>query len=103
MPFGKKNYMVMLGGIGVILLGFFIMSIDPEPFGFGFLGLTLGPLTVMAGFGIQFWAIFLKDNSVQAEAQVEEAAAKVAPAPQTSKPQATAKPGQRKKKGKRRA
>lgn len=63
MPFGRKNYTVMLAGIAVILLGFFLMSIDSEPFGFGFLGLTLGPLTVMAGFGIQFWAIFLKDDS----------------------------------------
>lgn len=62
MAFGKKNYMIMLAGIGVLLLGFFIMSIDTEPFGFGFLGLTLGPLLVMTGFGIQFWAIFQKDD-----------------------------------------
>ena len=64
MPFGRKNYTIMLAGIGVILLGFFLMSIDSEPFGFGFLGLTLGPLTIMTGFGIQFWAIFAKDKEV---------------------------------------
>ncbi len=47
----------MLTGLGVLILGFVIMSLDPEPFGFGFLGLTLGPLVVMAGFIIQLFAI----------------------------------------------
>ncbi|MEM6360203.1 MAG: DUF3098 domain-containing protein [Bacteroidota bacterium] len=57
LPFGRKNYILMLSGLGVLVLGFIIMSIDPEPFGFGFLGLTLGPLVVMAGFVIQLFAI----------------------------------------------
>ena len=57
LPFGRRNYMLMLAGIGVILLGFFIMSLDKEEFGFGFLGLTLGPLVVMSGFVLEFFAI----------------------------------------------
>ncbi|MEM9858944.1 MAG: DUF3098 domain-containing protein [Bacteroidota bacterium] len=57
LPFGRKNYVLMLTGLGVLILGFVIMSLDPEPFGFGFLGLTLGPLVVMAGFIIQLFAI----------------------------------------------
>lgn len=57
MPFGKKNYRIMLIGLAVLVLGFVIMSIDPEPFGFGFLGLTLGPLVVMSGFLIEIAAI----------------------------------------------
>ncbi len=50
----------MVAGIVVILLGFFIMSLDKEEFGFGFLGLTLGPLTVISGFAIEFFAILTK-------------------------------------------
>ena len=57
LPFGRKNYILMLSGLAVLILGFVIMSIDPEPFGFGFLGLTLGPLVVMAGFVMQLFAI----------------------------------------------
>lgn len=57
MPFGKRNYMMMLGGLGVLFLGFVIMSMDSETFGFGFLGLTLGPVTVFVGFMLQFIAL----------------------------------------------
>ncbi|MEM6525106.1 MAG: DUF3098 domain-containing protein [Bacteroidota bacterium] len=57
LPFGRKNYILMLTGLSVLVLGFIIMSVDPEPFGFGFLGLTLGPIIVMSGFIIQLFAI----------------------------------------------
>ena len=57
MPFGRKNYLLMLIGIGCLVAGFIIMSMDGEEFGFGFLGLTLGPLVVMAGFVIEIFAI----------------------------------------------
>ncbi|WP_461052825.1 DUF3098 domain-containing protein [Spirosoma arcticum] len=60
LPFGRRNYTLMLIGIGVILLGFFIMSLDKEEFGFGFLGLTLGPLVVMSGFVLEFFAILAR-------------------------------------------
>ncbi len=50
LPFSKKNYQLMIAGILTLVLGFIIMSIDSEPFGFGFLGITLGPIVVMAGF-----------------------------------------------------
>lgn len=60
LPFGKQNYRLMIAGIAVILLGFFIMSLDKEEFGFGFLGLTLGPLTVISGFAVEFFAILIK-------------------------------------------
>jgi len=58
--FSKKNYIIMIIGIVVLALGFLIMSSDSEPYGFGFLGLTLGPIVVMLGFLIQFIAIFYK-------------------------------------------
>lgn len=53
----------MLLGIAILAIGFFIMTLDTEPYGFGFLGLTLGPITVMFGFVIQFFAILYKDKS----------------------------------------
>ena len=52
----------MIIGIEVLAIGFFIMSSDSEPYGFGFLGLTLGPIVVMLGFLIQFVAIFYKQK-----------------------------------------
>ena len=60
MPFNSKNYKLMLIGILIIVSGFIIMSIDGEEYGYGFLGLTLGPLVVLSGFIFQFFAIFHK-------------------------------------------
>ncbi|MND09808.1 hypothetical protein D3C83_334260 [compost metagenome] len=47
----------MIIGIIALILGFTIMSFDQEPHGFGFLGLTLGPVIVMGGFIIEIYAI----------------------------------------------
>lgn len=60
MPFNSKNYKLMIIGIVVIVTGFVIMSVDGEEYGYGFLGLTLGPLVVLFGFVFQFFAIFHK-------------------------------------------
>ena len=59
----RINYIIMLAGIGMMLLGFVIMSMDKEPFGFGFLGLTLGPIILFLGFMVQFVAILYKPKS----------------------------------------
>ncbi len=55
----------MLTGIVVVFIGFFIMTLDQEPYGFGFLGITLGPIIVLAGFAIEFFAILYspKENN----------------------------------------
>ena len=60
--FKKINYLIMILGISAILLGFVIMSLDQETYGFGFLGLTLGPIIVFFGFMIQFVAILYKSK-----------------------------------------
>lgn len=60
LPFGRKNYIIMLVGIGVLILGFTLMSMDKEQYGFGVLGLTIGPITVVLGFIIEFFAILSK-------------------------------------------
>ena len=53
----------MVVGILVLILGFFFMTLDTEPYGFGFMGLTLGPVVVMLGFLIEFVAIFYKPKA----------------------------------------
>ena len=65
LAFGKKNYRLMLLGIAVLILGFTLMSLDSEVHGFGFMGLTLGPIVVMAGFIIEFVAILSKSDKEQ--------------------------------------
>lgn len=62
LAFQKINYMIMLVGVVMLILGFFIMTLDTEPYGFGFLGLTLGPLTVLLGFAIEFVAILYRSK-----------------------------------------
>lgn len=58
--FGRRNYQLLLLGLVVMAVGFILMAMDKEPYGYGFLGLTLGPLVLMAGFLIQFFAILVK-------------------------------------------
>lgn len=57
LAFEKKNYVIMIIGIVVIVLGYIFMSMDSEAYGFGTMGLTVGPITVLIGFGIEFYAI----------------------------------------------
>lgn len=60
--FGRKNFLIMFAGILVLAIGFIIMTMDKEQYGLGFMGLTLGPIVVLAGFAIEFFAIFYKDK-----------------------------------------
>ena len=62
LAFGRQNYILMLAGIAVLIIGFIIMSMDKETFGFGALGLTVGPVIVMIGFIIEFFAILRKPS-----------------------------------------
>ena len=62
LPFDKNNYRLMVIGIIIISVGFFIMTLDTEDYGYGFLGLTLGPIIVLLGFIFQFFAIFYKSK-----------------------------------------
>jgi membrane-bound ClpP family serine protease len=57
LPFGKKNYQLMVAGLLIITLGFILMMLDTEPHGFGFLGITLSPVVVLAGFIVEVVAI----------------------------------------------
>jgi hypothetical protein len=62
--FDKVNYKILLIGIGVIALGFILMSgggsDDPNVFNediFNFRRIRLAPTTVLIGFGITIYAI----------------------------------------------
>ena len=62
LPFKRHNYILMIVGIFTIAIGFIIMTIDQQDYGFGFLGLTLGPIIVLIGFIIEFFAVFSKSK-----------------------------------------
>lgn len=62
LPFNKNNYKLMIIGVVIIFIGFFIMTLDNEEYGYGFLGLTLGPIIVLFGFIFEFFAIFYKEK-----------------------------------------
>ena len=67
MPFGRSNYIWMLIGLAFLIVGFLLMigggSDDPDVFNegmFNFRRLTLSPILILIGFGIQFIAILKK-------------------------------------------
>jgi hypothetical protein len=64
---GKKNYMFIVIGLLIIMVGFLLMaggkSDDPNVFNpaiFSFRRITLAPLMVLIGFGFEIWAIMKK-------------------------------------------
>ncbi len=68
MIFGKKNYMFMGIGFGLILLGMLLMSgggmTDPNEWNpdviYGTRRTLLAPIVILAGLAMQVYAIFLK-------------------------------------------
>lgn len=67
MPFGRDNYKWVLIGLAFLVVGFLLMigggSNDPDVFNegiFNFRRLTLSPILILIGFGIQFYAIMKK-------------------------------------------
>jgi hypothetical protein len=67
--FEKANYTFLLIGLGIIALGFILMtgggSDDPNVFNpeiFSFRRIRLAPTVVLIGFGITIYSIFKKTN-----------------------------------------
>lgn len=66
--FDKENYMWMIGGILLIFIGFLLMSggksPDPHQFNYdeiySFRRITLAPIIVLLGFGVEIYAIMKK-------------------------------------------
>lgn len=68
MPFGRKNYLLLGLCVGLLAVGFITMASDSEPYGFGFLGITLGPILLMAGFVVGVAAILVKPSTDDSDA-----------------------------------
>ncbi|MDF7813576.1 MULTISPECIES: DUF3098 domain-containing protein [Hymenobacter] len=89
--FGTRNYRLMFLGLAVLAAGFVTMTLDSADYGEGFLGITLGPILLIIGFLIEFWAIMARPHGyapVAADATTRETlaqqpapAAPAAPAP----------------------
>lgn len=47
----------MAAGVILLILGFTIMAMDKDPYGFGFMGITLSPIIVLGGFIMEIFAI----------------------------------------------
>ena len=67
--FEKKNYTFMLLGLGVIVLGFILMSgggsNDPNVFNpdiYSWRRTRIAPALILIGFGIEIYAILLNPN-----------------------------------------
>ena len=66
--FGKENYLMMLAGLVVMAIGFFLMaggkSPDPKVFNdadvYSATRITVAPLLIIAGFVIEIFAIMRK-------------------------------------------
>jgi uncharacterized membrane protein len=56
-PFEKVNYILLIIGVLLIAIGYICMSLDKESYGFGILGITIGPILLVLGFTIEFFAI----------------------------------------------
>ncbi len=70
MPFDRDNYLWVLIGIAFILIGFILMigggSNDPDVFNeaiFSFRRITLAPVLVLIGFGVEIYAIMKKPKN----------------------------------------
>ena len=68
--FKKKNYILLISGLVLILLGVFLMiggeSEDPTKFSdeiFNFQRLTLAPILIVSGFILEIFAIMIKSEN----------------------------------------
>ena len=67
--FGPRNYRLMWLGLALLAAGFITMMFgDKANYGEDFVGITLGPLLLIAGFGVEFAAILVRDKTLAAAA-----------------------------------
>ena len=65
--FGPRNYRLMWIGLAALAAGFITMMFgDKDNYGEDFVGITLGPLLLFIGFGIEFAAIMVRDKTLAA-------------------------------------
>ncbi|GGE94341.1 DUF3098 domain-containing protein [Hymenobacter cavernae] len=61
--FGRRNYRLMFIGLAILAIGFITMTLDSTDYGEGFLGITLGPILLVIGLIIEFFAIMVRPDS----------------------------------------
>ena len=73
-PLQKENYILLIIGFAIIMLGFLLMmggkSDDPNVFNeeiFNFRIITLAPILVLFGFVFEIWAIMKKPKEAKSE------------------------------------
>ena len=65
--FGPRNYRLMWLGLALLAAGFITMMFgDKANYGEDFVGITLGPLLLRAGVGVEFAAILVRDKTLTA-------------------------------------
>lgn len=69
LPFTKSNYMFLIIGFVVVIIGYFLMagggSDDPNVFSeaiFSTRRLTIAPIVILAGFGVILYSIMKKST-----------------------------------------
>jgi hypothetical protein len=60
--FGRKNYIFLIAAVITTFSGFIVMGMETAEYGFGALGLTVGPLFIFAGIALGFVSIFIKNK-----------------------------------------
>jgi len=73
--FDRENYMWIVGGVALILIGFMLMSggksADPHQFNYdeiySFRRITLAPIVILLGFAVEVYAIMKKPKETSAE------------------------------------
>lgn len=63
--FGRKNYIFLIAAVVTTAFGFIVMGMETAEYGFGALGLTVGPLLIFAGIALGFVSIFIKDKEAE--------------------------------------
>ncbi len=66
--YGRKNYILILVGLGLIFLGLALMSgghmpspdVWDESLIYSFRRITLAPMVILAGIGVEIYAVFAK-------------------------------------------
>lgn len=66
--YGKKNYVLILSGLGLMILGLILMAggrmptpdVWDESLIYSPVRITLAPLVILAGLGVQVYAVFAK-------------------------------------------
>ena len=87
--FGSRNYRLMWLGLALLAAGFITMMFgDKANYGEDFVGITLGPLLLLVGFGVEFAAILVRDKTLTATGT----APLTTPAAATTTPVGTAVP-----------